>query len=83
MQSKESYLQSYMAKNLYRLQTPLFSQYDSETWTSGKEVGYVELLPLDGLVQDPQKKEFTNQQTGVKFVHYKTNNPGLFWTTPK
>lgn len=83
LQSKESYLQSYMAKNLYRVQTPLFSQYDSETWTSGKEVTYVELLPLDGLVQDPQKKETTNQQTGVKFVNYKTNNPGLFWTTPK
>lgn len=83
LQTKEYYLQTYMAKNLYRLETPLISQYDTETWTSGKEVGYVELLPLDGLVQGPQKKESTNQTTGVKFVNYKTNNPDLFWTRPK
>lgn len=83
IQTKEYYLQTYMAKNLYRLETPLLSQYDTETWKSGKEVTYVELLPLDGLVQSPQKKELTNQKTGVRFVYYKTNNPDLFWTTPK
>ncbi|QDW27167.1 transglutaminase domain-containing protein [Pedobacter sp. KBS0701] len=83
LQSKEYYLQTYMAKNLYRLETPVMSQYDTETWTSGKEVAYVELLPLDGIVQGPQKRESTNQKTGVKFINYKTNNPELFWTTPK
>ena len=83
LQSKEYYLQTYMAKNLYRLETPVRSQYDTETWTSGKEVSYVELLPLDGIVQGPQKRESTNQKTGVKFINYKTNNPELFWTTPK
>lgn len=83
LQSKDYYLQTYMAKNLYRLETPVISQYDTETWTSGKEVAYVELLPLDGIIQGPQKRESTNQKTGVKFIHYKTNNPELFWTTPK
>ncbi|MFC3561161.1 transglutaminase domain-containing protein [Pedobacter jamesrossensis] len=83
LQSKEYYLQTYMAKNLYRLETPVMSQYDTETWTSGKEVAYVELLPLDGIVQGPQKRESTNQKTGVKFINYKTNNPELFWTTPR
>ncbi|WP_406824602.1 transglutaminase domain-containing protein [Pedobacter sp. KACC 23697] len=83
LQSKEYYLQTYMAKNLYRLETPVMSQYDAETWTSGKEVAYVELLPLDGIVQGPQKKESVNQKTGVKFINYKTNNPELFWTTPR
>ncbi|MFD2584956.1 transglutaminase domain-containing protein [Pedobacter vanadiisoli] len=83
LQSKEYYLQTYMAKNLYRLETPVISQFDTETWTSGKEVSYVELLPLDGIVQGPQKRESTNQKTGVKFINYKTNNPELFWTTPK
>jgi len=83
LQSKEYYLQTYMAKNLYRLETPVMSQYDTETWTRGKEVAYVELLPLDGIVQGPQKRESTNQKTGVKFINYKTNNPELFWTTPK
>ncbi|WP_231460309.1 transglutaminase-like domain-containing protein [Pedobacter sp. Leaf132] len=83
LQSKEYYLQTYMAKNLYRLETPVISQYDTETWTRGKEVSYVELLPLDGIVQGPQKRESSNPKTGVKFIHFKTNNPELFWTTPK
>ncbi|MEH3113771.1 transglutaminase-like domain-containing protein [Pedobacter terrae] len=83
LQSKEYYLQTYMAKNLYRLETPVISQYDTETWTSGKEVAYVELLPLDGIIQGPQKRESTFQKTGVKFINYKTNNPELFWTTPR
>lgn len=81
-QTKEYYLQTYMAKNLYRLETPLVSEFDTETWKSGKEVTYVELLPLDGNEQTPQKKEEINTKTGVKFTHYKTNNPNLFWTEP-
>lgn len=81
-QTKEYYLETYMAKNLYRLETPLVSEYDSETWKSGKEITYVELIPLDGIVQTPQKNEQTNTKTGVKFTHYKTNNPNLFWTEP-
>ena len=81
-QTKEYYLETYMAKNLYRLETPLVSEYDSETWKNGKEITYVELLPLDGIVQTPQKSEQTNTKTGVKFTHFKTNNPNLFWTEP-
>ena len=80
--TKEYYLETYMAKNLYRLETPLVSEYDTETWKSGKEITYVELLPLDGIEQTPQKKEETNSKTGVKFIHYKTNNPNLFWIEP-
>jgi hypothetical protein len=81
-QTKAYYLETYMAKNLYRLQTPLVSEYNSETWKSGKEITYVELLPLDGIEQTPQKKEQTRTKTGVKFTYYKTNNPNLFWTEP-
>ncbi len=81
-QTKEYYLETYMAKNLYRLETPLVSEYDTETWKSGKEITYVELLPLDGIEQTPQKEEETNSKTGVKFTHYKTNNPNLFWAEP-
>ncbi|MBL7880173.1 transglutaminase-like domain-containing protein [uncultured Chryseobacterium sp.] len=82
LQTKEEYLENYMAKNLYRLETPVISQYDSETWKKGKSIEYVELLPLDGLVQEPQKKMVKNNQTGVTFTNYKTNNPDLFWTKP-
>lgn len=81
-QTKAYYLETYMAKNLYRLQTPLVSEYDYETWKSGKEITYVELLPLDGIEQTPQKKEQTNTKTEVKFTYYKTNNPNSFWTEP-
>lgn len=80
--SKEYYLEYYMAKNLYRMQCPLVSEYDSETWNKGKEVTYIELLPLDGIEQTPQKEEQINKQTGVKFINYKTNNPNLFWIKP-
>ena len=83
LQTKEDYLENYMAKNLYRLQTPLISEYDTETWKSGKEVTYVELIALDGIEQTPQKKEQTNNSTGVKFTYYITNNPNLFWTKPE
>lgn len=82
-QTKEDYLENYMAKNLYRMQTPLVSEYDLETGKAGKEIVYVELLPLDGLQQEPQKVEQTERATGVKFTTYKTNNPALFWTKPE
>lgn len=82
LQTKEQYLEQYMAKNLYRLQTPLVSEYDTETWKSGKQVSYVELLPLDGLAQLPQQKTQTNATTGVVFTNYKTNNPAIFWAKP-
>lgn len=83
LQTKEEYLEKYMAKNLYRLQTPLTSQYNTETSVSGKNITYIELLPLDGLEQTPQLKEVNYEKSGVKFIHYKTNNPNLFWTKPE
>lgn len=83
LQTKEYYLDYYMAKNLYRLQTQLVSEYNTETRENGKEVIYVELLPLDGIEQTPQKREWGNEKTGVKFIYYKTNNPDLFWTRPE
>lgn len=83
LQTKEHYLEYYMAKNLYRLETPLVSEFNTETSEKGKEVTYVELLPLDGIVQTPQKNEQTNDKTGTKFINYKTNNPDIFWAKPE
>ena len=79
-QTKEDYLDSYMAKNLYRLQSPIDSKYGTESFTDGKRVGYLELLPLDGLVQTPQKPEDRDKYSDA---YYKTNNPNLFWTKPE
>lgn len=83
LQTKNGYLENYMAKNLYRLETPLVSEYDTETKQAGKEITYVELLPLDGIEQTPQKKTETNEKTGVIYINYKTNNPDIFWTKPE
>jgi len=86
-QTKEDYLYNYMAKNLYRLQCPISSEYNTESFKEGKKVTYLELLPLDGLVQTPQKPENqdlkSSQQTDYSSLYYKTNNPNLFWSKPE
>jgi len=82
-QTKENYIEFYMTKNLYRLRTPVVSEYDTETSRTGKELTFVDLIPLDGTGQTPQKKEETEIGTGMKFTYYKTNNPIIFWTKPE
>lgn len=77
--TKEEYLYKYMAKNLYRLQCPLVSEYDTETWKEGKKITFVELLPLDAFQQKPDKSESINKKTGTTFTYLKTNNPNNFW----
>jgi Transglutaminase-like superfamily len=77
--TKEEYLYNYMAKNLYRLQCPLVSEYDTETWIEGKKITYVELLPLDAFQQKPDRSERTNAKTGTTFTYLKTNNPNSFF----
>ena len=79
--TKEYYLDYYMAKNLYRLESPLVSEYDTETWKDGKKITFVELLPLDAYKQKPDKTESTNKKTGTTFTYLKTNNPEHFWQT--
>jgi len=71
-QTKEFYLENYMAKNLYRLECPISSEYDAETYKEGKIITFLELVPLDGLIQTPESKE-----------RLKTNNPDLFWAKPE
>lgn len=71
-QIKEFYLENYMAKNLYRLECPVSSEYDTETFKENKTVAYVELLPLDGLVE--------TQKSTWRYI---TNNPDLFWVKPQ
>ncbi len=80
--TKEDYLYNYMAKNLYRIECPLKSEYNFETWENGKQVTYVELLPLDAYQQKPDKRVQKNEKTGTTFTNYKTNNPKIFWQIP-
>jgi hypothetical protein len=80
-QTKEYYLDTYMAKNLYRLECSPESKYNMETRTGSTEAVYVQLLPLDALNQSPQKD--VKKQGETTWINYKTNNPDLFWVKPK
>jgi hypothetical protein len=73
-QTKENYLENYMAKNLYMLECPVTSEYDMETHREGKTISYIKLLPLDYDNQKPDKEESEG-----KITVYKTNNPNVFW----
>ena len=81
--TKAWYLYSYMAKNLYRMECPLNSTFDNETWKKDNVVSFMELVPLDAYLQNPQKEEHTNAKTGTTFINYKTNNPATFWVKPE
>ncbi len=70
------YIYRYMAKNLYMLECPVNSEYDSETIAPGKTISYIRLLPLEYFKQLPDKEE------GSRMIVYKTNNPKLFWQLP-
>jgi hypothetical protein len=71
--TKAYYLEQYMAKNLYRFETPLVSEYSCESPENGKnEMIYVELLPLDGI----ELRIISNRK-------YITNNPHIFWETSR
>lgn len=79
---KQDYLYNYMAKNLYILECPARSEYDTETPLSGKKVEYIMLLPLDYFKQSPDVTDYTDPKTNYTTVVYKTNNPNLFWQAP-
>jgi len=80
--SKSSHLYNYMAKNLYRFECPIHSEYNYETKVEGRTVQYMELLPIDGYQQEPKINEFTSEKTGVTYQNYKTNNPRVFFAKP-
>lgn len=81
-QTKEYYLETYMAKNLFRMQCPTISEFNSETNETGKSVTYIELLPLNYFKQKPDRNEIKNSQNEIVLINYLTNNPNLFWAEP-
>ena len=82
-ETKDYYLGYYMAKNLYRLECPVSSEYDTETSAAGKKIMYVDLLPLDYFNQKPDRSESTNTTNQTTLISYNTNNPALFWAVPE
>ena len=78
-QTKEEYLEIYMAKNLYILESPASSEYNMETSTNGKTFQYIRLLPLEYYEQSPAMVEEKYKETNTTWFIYKTNNPAVFW----
>ena len=78
-QTKEDYLENYMAKNLYILECLSTSEYNMETSAEGKTFNYIKLLPLDYFEQTPDKTEEKGEKSNSLWITYKTNNPILFW----
>jgi hypothetical protein len=78
-QTKEDYLESYMAKNLYMLECPSSSEYNMETSSEGKTYNYIRLLPLDYFEQNPDKEEDKRETSNTTWILHKTNNPNVFW----
>lgn len=78
-QTKEDYLENYMAKNLYILECLSTSEYNMETSAEGKTFNYIKLLPLDYFEQTPDKTEEKGEKNNTLWITYKTNNPNLFW----
>ena len=78
-QTKENYLENYMAKNLYILECHSSSEYNMETSSEGKTFNYIKLLPLDYFEQKPDKAEEKGETNNTLWITYKTNNPNVFW----
>ena len=81
--TKEYYLDTYMAKNLYRFYCPLNSRYNYETWGQEKKVIYVYLYPLDYHKKTTFKTEdYYNADLKTTFSTYNIYNQKVFWQTP-
>ena len=81
-QSKEDYLYNYMAKNLYLLECPLSSEFDTETREAGKTISYLELIPLAYFNKSLEKTEVSYDNHKTILVTYRTNNSNIFWQAP-
>ena len=72
-QTKEDYLESYMAKNLYWIECVDYSRFNAESWYRNIENKYIALLPLGFEVDLPQ---------GIINPKYVTHDPDYFWQKP-
>lgn len=80
--TKEDYLYNYMAKNLYLLQCPVSSEYNTETEAEGKTVNYITLTPVVYFNQQKKAFEEKNKKSNTTYKMYQTNNSEIFWKKP-
>ena len=79
----EEYLKHYMAKNLYKLECAVSSEYDLETRVPGKVVNYILLAPSDYINHLEYKEAKKNPEVSSTMVTYTTTNPAKFWQVPE
>lgn len=79
IQTKSDYLDYYMAKNLYKLECAVSSEYDYETPADGKEHVYIQLVPGATPAAPVTAK---NKHGQVSYTLFRTNNPKWFWAVP-
>ena len=70
-ETKEHYLDYYMAKNLYKMECVLHSGYNTETQITGKP------SPATIIIYPSSAQEIMDKQTGI------TDNAEYFWQPPE
>ena len=73
-QTKEVYLESYMAKNLYWIQCVDYSRFNPESRYRSIDNKYISLLPLGFEIDLPR---------GIINPKYVTHDPDYFWQKPE
>lgn len=74
--TKDDYV-DYMSKNLFRLNSPVCSEFNYET--KDKNRSYIELIPRDYKIKsNPEIKTYD----GYKIMTHYTSNPDTFWQKP-
>ena len=72
-QTKEYYLDSYMAKNLYYLTCMEESRYNAEMWEEGRTYRYYALMPSEEL-------DLESDSVGTSEI--RTADEAWFWQSP-
>ncbi len=81
-QKTKRYLYKYMAKNLYRIECSLSSEYNYETREEGKQRVFIQLIPTDYLAYKDFAKESDHGMKSKKSVIY-IGKPYKFWAKPE
>ncbi len=75
------YLYQYMAKNLYRLECAVSSEYNFETYKKDKQIKFVQLIPVDYMLYKKGVKE-NNHGINGRIDRTYISNPNIFWKKP-
>jgi hypothetical protein len=78
---KNQYLYQYMTKNLYYLESPIYSQFNYESRKLFKKYRYVKLSP-ENYISNRQRIQVSKSVMFTKNISLITTNSNYFWTSP-